>query len=165
MHNEQEKPDSLDRLLDGALGTYSQAEPPAGLEDRILGNLQNAPKPWAWLGWPQLAWSAVAAVVVAGAVLWVTYKPAAQPPEVPITQVNVKSLQPPIPSGKSKTPAPTTNGSGRLKILEHGLATRQSAGEKQVVAQGQQPVFPAPAPLSEQEKRSEERRVGKECRL
>ena len=55
--------DALDRLLDGALAQYSQVEPRAGLEERVLANLRSQPAHRPWWMWVAIP-AAVAAVVL-----------------------------------------------------------------------------------------------------
>ncbi len=63
----------LDNILDEALSEYREAEPLAGLEDRVLHRLQLQPheRPVAWWKWAAIA---ACAVVLAFAV-WLTSRP------------------------------------------------------------------------------------------
>jgi len=67
MKPEEREPD-LEQILDQTLARYSDVEPRAGLEERILANLhsQPRPRPW-WLKWgvPALATAILVAALVA----------------------------------------------------------------------------------------------------
>ena len=91
----------LDELLDASLRAYGRTEPRAGLENRVLRRLDDAPKGSWFTG---LHWSAVGAfaTVLVVALALFTY-----PPE---TRAPVKSAQPGVAPGqaapKVETPAP-----------------------------------------------------------
>jgi hypothetical protein len=60
--------DELDRLIDGGLASYADAEPLAGIEARVLNRVRVARNRRRWLAWG--LGLAVAASVVVGAVSW-----------------------------------------------------------------------------------------------
>ncbi len=60
--------DELDRLIDGALASYADAEPLAGLEQRVVNRVRGVRKRRRWLVCGVGA--AVAASVVVGIVMW-----------------------------------------------------------------------------------------------
>jgi len=70
MNDHKHDADKLDRLLDAGLSEYTQAEPLAGIEDRILARLESAGDAKArwYSAWTMQQWSAAltALVLVAG---------------------------------------------------------------------------------------------------
>src|SRR5262245_21141881 len=70
--------DELDRLLDCALATYSDAEPLAGIEERVMRRVAGARQlPWLW-------WLAGAVPVAACLLLLLTSREAVAPPQRPV---------------------------------------------------------------------------------
>ena len=59
----------LDRLIDGALASYSDAEPLAGLEQRVENRVRVARNRRRWLAWGVGA-AGAASVVIVGIVIW-----------------------------------------------------------------------------------------------
>ena len=59
--------DKLDRLIDGGLASYADAEPLAGLEERVVNRVRVTRQRRRWLAWEV---GAAAAVVVLGIVNW-----------------------------------------------------------------------------------------------
>ena len=56
--------DELDRLIDGALASYTDAEPLAGLEARVVGRVRVARARRRWLAWGMGAAVAASVVIV-----------------------------------------------------------------------------------------------------
>ncbi|HEY6372372.1 MAG TPA: hypothetical protein VIX37_17480 [Candidatus Sulfotelmatobacter sp.] len=142
--------DELDRQLDAALAKYSDVEPRAGLEDRVLANLRTdrAQVPdrrwWRW----SLAGAIAAIVVVSVALAWrsgkssnsvvANHPPAAtQAPKQPATQVVSKTEE------KGVRPSRWTPTS-RVTAPRSHLAVKPSARPKL-------DQFPSPQPPSQQE--------------
>ena len=131
----------LDDLLDRGLREYSQAEPRAGLEDRILANLRTQPEPRRWwrIWVPVLAAAAVLAIVAA-----LLLRPSRPQPAVAThspSQPRPAATLPPQPAATAKA------------------APRHAAHMPRVVAVKREPAplprqqtFPAPTPLTEQER-------------
>jgi hypothetical protein len=143
--------DALDRELDAALAKYAAVEPRAGLEERILANLQSeqtrTPER-AWRRWCVAA-AAAAVIVVAVALAWksgrpvqqqiVQHTPAQQSPQQPPPQVEANDQH--IGAGSATTPK-------RQATVRHSqpvIAVVATANPKL-------DVFPSPQPLSEQER-------------
>src|ERR1051326_1810210 len=125
--------DRVNELLDRMLDAYSNVEPLSGLEQRILARLQSesptrTPKPGRWLLWP------ITAVMTAGLLLalnlWKIRKLPAPP--VPVAHVPMLPLIPAEVSRKNQTHE-VPRASRRKMVVPH------------------LPIFPAPAPLTEQE--------------
>ncbi|HZD94799.1 MAG TPA: hypothetical protein VE133_11125 [Candidatus Sulfotelmatobacter sp.] len=147
---DHEKDKQLDDLLDSMLSSYSAIEPRPGLEARVLAGLRDeesrkAQRPWNFR-WVWAA-SAVAAVIVILA-LWVGRHHPAAPP----TNTIVREKQPAQPQQVH----PQVRRS--LPVMAGDAA--QQRPQKQVPAgmrnvslalNRRPPVFPTPAPLSEQE--------------
>lgn len=137
--------DTLDRALDAALAKYSDVEPRAALNERILANLRAEPTPAvrAWWRWGLVA-GAVAVVLVALALAWrsgstkqpeITQHPrvvAPSAPEAPqIAHHDRNIVTPPNPPIRTKAPR-------RPKAEVAATAPKLD-------------VFPSPQPLSDQE--------------
>lgn len=126
----------VEELLDSALARYSAVEPRTGLEERVLDALRTSPPPalpfdWRW--WPLLATSALV-VVLAG--VYALRRPA---PAAPATPSVARIAQP--PAAPAETPSRVSP-----------RARQQPASPAPVTADPRQSQFPAPAPLSEQER-------------
>src|SRR5512146_1444942 len=90
--NAEERERQLQQWLDDALAQYSEVEPRAGLEQRILAHLEQRQQ--ARRSWWQWAWIPVAvAVLVSIGVLWMSRdKPEPQP--APVAKVERSGAQP-----------------------------------------------------------------------
>ena len=143
----------LDELLDNALAEYSNVEPRAGLEGRILANLSTAgvePERFSFLRfWPQWA---VACAIVFGILALTVWKTKPAPQQIAkeetvkvVPRVIVPSPTPGVPTKKVvKPPVPTQ------RPQQPAMPTPEAAPQQ--VAVVKQPVFPAPSPLSDQER-------------
>ena len=111
MKPEEREPD-LDQVLDQALARYSDVEPRAGLEERILANLrsQPQPRPW-WMTWrmPALAAAILVAALVAyrvtGRVGESALNTAMQQTAGPAQPASTQPAAPASPSSTSDKPA------------------------------------------------------------
>ena len=76
-----DEPDALDRLLDEALGRYSNAEPLAGIEQRVMQRVRadSAPRRFGVGGWVWAIPVAAAALMLAMAGFWKGTAPAPAP--------------------------------------------------------------------------------------
>lgn len=151
MNDAQHNPDKLDQLLDQGLAQYSQTEPLAGLEERILARLETAeeePASWfgfTWITGPRAAWTGAGLLLAAGiglGMVLVTGPGEDIDYETPPIEVAVKSAKLPVETVTAALPQllPLNNVpvSAMPKIEEPQTDVRASA-------------FPAPAPPSEQE--------------
>ncbi len=140
----------FDRILDQALNEYCDAEPLAGMEDRILRRITAQPEPssrrWAWV-------LATAAAVLVGA-LWLGLRERSHQQIVatnvtqPTQQATGRTAQaetPGLPSVQSH-PAASTHVTSRRPASSVALETARSAAAKPALKQ-----FPAPAPLTAEE--------------
>jgi hypothetical protein len=120
-------PDELDKLIDGALSTYSTAEPLAGLEQRILNRARARRARWPWL---------LAAVAVAAAILIAVQ--VRKPESTPF----VALAPPPAPVVAPVMPArpltPSRDRKGAVPHVARTLPKRQ--------------VFPTETPLTHEER-------------
>jgi hypothetical protein len=124
----------LESIIDGALSTYSSAEPLAGLEERVLNRIHGAEAgrrrfgPWRWTA----AVSALAAMVVAAIALRPRHTP-------DVRQTSFVAATPP-PSRPERRVGPKRSAR---------TATRRALSPKSYPKQAQ---FPAPAPLTVEER-------------
>jgi hypothetical protein len=130
--DDRDKRQFEDALLEAALGERANAEPRAGLEERILSSVQ-ARQEHRRAAVPQWAWAfAVGAVAAAVLAVFVFHHPAvSRPPAPPTTAIqNAKPAKPAIAHPlMARIPPPAAN-SKTVRLA----------------------VFPAPRPLSPQEK-------------
>lgn len=182
-HPEDQQPADLDRLLDDSLAQYSQAEPLAGLEDRILARLERAPKEpregfsWAaiaaWFTPPRLAGAATALLLAGGIWLGVVMvtapgedidyvgqdttvdvkggtpvETAIAPLPVRIPQEAFRASAPRIAEIFAATPVFKLGEEPTVRIPHSPAKDGREVAVSVVV---KEEVFPAPAPLSEQE--------------
>ena len=145
----EQSPDKLDQLLDESLAQYSQTEPLAGLEDRILARLAQTPEepvPWytAWFTSPRLAWVLTAAALVVGISvgMYMVTRPGEDVDYVGgNTTIQVKG----------EAPLETADLPPRIpKEVLQQRAPRVTLTTEEPVIKAE--VFPAPAPLSEEER-------------
>lgn len=160
MNEYEHNPDKLDQLLDDSLAEYSQAEPLAGLEDRILARLEHAAEeqvPWyEAAGWQRWGWALTAVVLAAGIALgmFLVTRPGEDIDYVADGEtIEVKSgpVEPQIAALPPRIPVEVIRRAFERRPLPTGLlaSTPQVAGEEPAP---NAEVFPAPAPLSEQER-------------
>jgi hypothetical protein len=140
---------NLDKLLDSVLADYSSVEPRPGLETRILATVrevaETAPSPWR--NWRWLWAGAVAVLAIAFIALFAGKHPVVPAPRNDVVQKQQPAAQPGPEIVKA---APLDSGNDpahpRPKRLQpHPEADALKIGPRR-------PVFPTPAPLSEQEK-------------
>ncbi|HLW85782.1 MAG TPA: hypothetical protein VKR60_11255 [Candidatus Sulfotelmatobacter sp.] len=137
--------DALDRELDAALAKYAAVEPRAGLEARVLANLQaerelsSAHAAW---GWPQVTALAAAVMILAALLVWLTggrtqtvHHQSAATPHTQVAWNGTRSPERPA------TVAVSRKASSHSAHHAHRLA--------RTVPKLRQ--FPSPQPLSEQE--------------
>ena len=124
--------DELDRLLEKGLSSYSSAEPAAGIERRVMERVSTARRRFELPRW-LIAAPALAAILLAF-VFWSRPDEAPKPP--PIAAL---PAAPPMPArGLSPAVTPRQAPPGRIR--------------RTVTAAPKRPQFPAPAPLSTQER-------------
>lgn len=135
-----------DDVLDRALEAYGRAEPCPGLEERVVAALRREPRRPSWLELlrgPRPALAGLALLLAAA--LLVRSRRAGEERPVPAPQPaagTVVASAPTHPAGAppSPPPAPAVSAPARL-------AARAGKGGRAE----RRPVFPAPAPLAEQE--------------
>jgi hypothetical protein len=139
------KHDQLDRMLDAALATYASVEPRAGLEERVLANVQAqrakvTSHPW----WRWSAVTAAAILVVAIMLAWragrSSHPAIANHPAVTAPGASEPETQVVLSSGTSQAQQPARRTS-----------SHRSHPSSVVAAAPKLDVFPSPQPLSEQE--------------
>ena len=139
----------VDELLDAGLARYSAAEPRPGLEQRLLAGLKQQPRPSLWLDWRWAGALATAAVVVVIVIFFFHQPPA---PELP-TQTATSKPAPAAPTiAAPPAPAPAAQPVGASRVAK---TTTRRAAPRVEQARAELPrleTFPAPAPLSEQER-------------
>lgn len=127
----------MEQLLDAALAQYGEAEPLAGLEERVLGRLRSektSARPWR-------LWTAVAAaaVLLLVAVLVTSRGERVAAPPVGVAKAPVVANPP--------QPRPATPVAVAPPVRPKAQATHVAA----VQALPKRDVFPSPTPPSEQE--------------
>jgi len=149
--NKSRSNDALDRELDAALAQYGAVEPRAGLEQRVLTNLQAEREKMAartWWRWPPAVALAAAVTIVVGASL--VWRSAKAPPLVsvdrPPTRVQSGGQDGPALAGDVRN-LPPLNSSARRK-----QTNRDRRRQPAVAALPKLEQFPSPQPMSEQEK-------------
>lgn len=171
---DQNSPDRLEELLDKSLAQYSQAEPLAGIEERIFARLQGAaaePTPgWASLVWQRWGMAATAGLLVAGIALggWLVTGPGEDIDYVgENTSIDVNSgpvetataaLPPRIPAEAFRASPQklagmfAVNPVVRLQLAPAAESPSEAASSGVANSVPREEVFPAPVPLSEQER-------------
>jgi hypothetical protein len=132
-----------EKLIDTYLETPNTAEPALGFESRLLARVaeqRSARRPVFWMMW------AAAAITAAVVVAVILSRPTVQKPGHVDTAKAVTPAQPTanaaVPAVKSKT---------RL-AAQRRPAQKPRQAEMVVATDSRQEVFPAPSPLSEQER-------------
>jgi len=138
--------DKIDDFLDGAFKSYSQVEPRAGFESRILANLRNAQvRPW----WRVRMVYVCAATVLLGAVLYGVWQ---------VATVNSGLTKNGPPMVARALPSPEVE---KTNLHTESVASTHQHSIKQARTQWTQTApqheafgsqLPAPRPLSNQEK-------------
>ncbi len=154
--SDHQQPDPLDQLLDSGLKQYSSSEPLAGLEDRILARLElarneAAHEPARWFTVPRLAWSFAIIALAAGIALgmYLITRPGED------TDYYVEGGEKiDVPGGiaaeTAHAPLPLQIPLVNLPKFKPPFVLTIPTAPAQVEVK--QEVFPAPAPLSEQER-------------
>lgn len=157
--NNKKREQELDELLDGALSRYTNAQPRAGLGDRILANLRQQPERtesswWSW-NWNSMTvgGAAVAVVVLVALALSFSTRQHSESQVAPSVTANIHSTPrrtSPEPAHKLDAVAARPRISEAKRLLAKSNAA--SSREQEVTAVPHQAVFPSPAPPSEQER-------------
>jgi len=143
--------DALDRELDAALAQYGAGEPRAGLEQRVLTNLQAERKKIASrTGWRGPVTVALAAAVTIAVGVSLMSRSAKTSPVVsvdrPPTRAQSGGQDGPLLAGDVRNPPPLTSSARRKQ-------TNRDRRRPPTVAAGPKlEQFPSPQPMSEQEK-------------
>src|SRR5579863_3434384 len=146
MNNKQKR---IDEFLDSALADYSNVEPRAGIENRIIARLsaeEASPAPRAWLRWwPAFGFVAAALIVL---VVWIGMSAPQKRDLDVVVKETPRAIQQVQPQPAPKKMA-TAGGS-------HAWRPRPThthvALEPAKLAVVKQDVFPAPSPLTDQER-------------
>lgn len=146
---EQRSGDALDRLLDGALAQYSQVEPRAGLEERVLANLRSQPARRPWWMWAVIP-AAVAAVLLLTMVL---RRPDVSAPGSTRSKPVTAQATPPAIAPKPATTAAIQPGPVS-KPRPHRIVVAAARPAPQVSAQPMPRLetFPSATPLTAEER-------------
>jgi len=124
--------DELDNVIDHVLATYSNAEPLAGLEQRVLDRVRIAQgarrRRWRW--------ALMFAVPAVAATLLVIFAP--KPKSQPVPLAVVATPPAPVRLPAAVPPAPRRIARPRRPAIAPELAKRQ--------------FFPTPSPLTEEER-------------
>ena len=143
--------DALDRELDAALAQYGAGEPKAGLEQRVLTNLQAEREKIAsrtWWRWPVTV--ALAAAVTIAVSVSLTWRSAKTSPVVsvdrPPTSVESGGQNGQLLAGDVRNPPPLISSARRNQT------NRDRRRQPTVAAGPKLEQFPSPQPMSEQEK-------------
>jgi|SRR5579863_1646159 hypothetical protein len=143
--------DALDHELDSALRKYTSVEPRAGLENRILANLQaergRAPHR-AWWRWSIAPW----ALALAAAVIVATLALRSSTQRTPVIADHPSA---PTPSAKQPRPQLASNGPEAGMHPPAPIPSRAIRHANSAAVADAHPKlnqFPSPHPLSEQEK-------------
>jgi hypothetical protein len=149
--NQSRSYDALDRELDAALAQYGAVEPRAGLEQRVLTNLQAEREKMAartWWRWPATVALAAAVTIVVGASL--VWRSAKTPPLVsadhPPTRVQSGGQDGPVLAEDVRNLPPLNSSAWRKQT------NRDRRRQPAVAAGPKLEQFPSPQPMSEQEK-------------
>ncbi len=132
----------VDELLDASLRRYSQVEPRAGLEERLLAGVPEQAQRFAWPSWAWIPATATAAILLAALAFYATRQTPAPP--VPSVARQIPAPTVPAPAPVVSAPAPHPNVS-RMRVERTESPGRLGAGPRLE-------TFPARAPLSEQER-------------
>ncbi len=127
--------DELDEVIDRALAGYSAAAPLEGLEERVLARARRAGRPrrWPWVYGLGFALAAAAAAVIVVIAWWPA--PVAPPKPRPAESARNLVVNPPVAGG------------GVRRVAQRKSRVRRAARPLP-----KQEVFPAPAPMTEEER-------------
>ncbi len=140
--SEKERREFVDELLDASLNRYSQVEPRAGLEERLLASVPEQAQRFAWPQWAWIPAVATAAVLIAALAFYATRQQAPASPSPAVAQTPAPTLPAPVVSAPVPAPHPSIS---RGRVERTQSAGRLGAGPRLA-------TFPARAPLSEQER-------------
>jgi hypothetical protein len=144
--------DEFDQLLEDALAEYREAEPLAGLEDRILQRLRlQTERRWkGWWGWSAIAAAAVALVIAA----WIglgdrTRQDVAAPS---VVQKATPAEPQPTADARAANEQPARKRPPVAKTTSHSapLASSAELARREPVPMPER--FPSPAPLKSEER-------------
>jgi hypothetical protein len=144
--------DDFDQVLDDALAEYRDAEPLAGLEDRVLQRLQLQAERRRNVWW---RWSAIAAAAAALAVpAWIGWGDRTQHVSAPSV---VGKRMPPI---EGRSPQAEAHATRQLPVIKRTPVARTASPHVPIVVATQlsnkhlpmRGQFPSPAPLKPEER-------------
>lgn len=147
--DQQPQRDALDRTLDAALAKYAAAEPRAGLESRILAQLQSEQRTIPTHSWWQ--WGAAGAIaaifIIVASLAWKSSKPG----KIVVQQHRSAPIELVAPSTTLAVNSglPTAR---RLRTRPGRIKARRGSSSALVSDEPKLDQFPSPRPLSQQEK-------------
>jgi len=139
----------LDNILDEALSTYREAEPLAGIEDRVLQRLRLHADEHRTAWWK---WGAVAACAVLALVIWIgmtrrTPQTAAQAAQVAVQPKAIPQKQ--VSSTPTDGPTLVSENARAHSVFPRPAATASATLPYANAAMAS--VFPVPVPLTDEE--------------
>ncbi len=138
--SDNERKEFVDELLNTSLNRYSQVEPRAGLEERLLASVPQAAQRSAWLQWVGIPAAATAVVLIAALAFYATW-------QSPVPSAPIVAQRPPAPTIVTPASPPTaTSAAASRPVIRRAPVERVSAALPRLA------TFPARAPLSEQER-------------
>ncbi len=138
--SENERREFVDELLDASLNRYSQVEPRAGLEGRLVASVPQRAQRFAWPRWAWIPAAATAAVLIAALAFYATR-------QNPVPSAPIVAQRPPAPTIVTPAPPPVaTSAVASRPVIRREPVERVSAALPRLA------TFPARAPLSEQER-------------
>ncbi len=147
--------DEFDRILDDALSEYREAEPLAGVEERVLARVRLASERRRKLWW---RWGAVAATAALAAIAWLGLQRNPQQNAVSPPVTAEKKTPPATPTKVAPTQqansatAETPHLAGRRHLPAHKIAVPQNAQLAGRTPTPEREQFPTPKPLSSDER-------------
>jgi hypothetical protein len=146
--------DEFDQLLDGALAEYREAEPLAGLEDRVLQRLrlQTEQRRKLWWRWSAIAAAAAALVIVAWIGMADRTRQDAAAPSVVQKQATPAEPQPPTVDTRAANQQPASKRTPGAQAASHSAPVPASMQLVNTQPAPMRERFPSPAPLKPEER-------------
>jgi hypothetical protein len=144
--------DEFDQVLDDALAEYCEAEPLAGLEDRVLQRLrlQTEPRLKLWWRWSAITAAAVALVIAAWIGLGDRTRQDFRKPSVVQKQVPAVEAQSPQVDARTAYEHPASKRTPVAKATSHKTPVPVAQASRELAPMRGQ--FPSPAPLKPEDR-------------